>query len=170
MKGKKYFHLTPRDLQDHPIWFRSMDVITFQKTEEEDWDDEPGLFVPIPDDPDLAGMLFENCVYYARARIRAANGTAFLGMLKRGAGDDIVGLNPTIITDKRQYDFYYGAFEPQRESLTETYQGLGLTAKELFPLTYELDCPVKDELPKGTVEGFCWKVVDQDREELQWIQ
>ena len=47
MGGKKYFKLTPRDLHEHPIWVLSMDVATFSDNDDEDWDDDTGLVVPL---------------------------------------------------------------------------------------------------------------------------
>ena len=89
MDGKKYFRLTPGDLLEHPVWVLAMDVATFGGAEEGDWDDDPGMVVPLPRDPTLARQLLENCSCYARARFVAANGRSFLGMMKCWSGDTV---------------------------------------------------------------------------------
>jgi hypothetical protein len=89
MGGKKYFKLTQGDLLAHPIWVSSMDAATFSDAEDEEWDDDTGLVVPLPSDPALVKQLFDNCICYARTRFVAADGRLFLGMMKCWSGDEV---------------------------------------------------------------------------------
>src|SRR5689334_6671410 len=139
MGGKKYFQLTPGDLREHPIWVLSMDVATFSDAEEEDWEDDTGLVVPLPIDPALVERLFNNCICYARAHFVAANGQSFLGMMKCGGGDGVEGDHPTIVTDAGPIDFYFGIAKPSVGQIAAEYERLGISPEDLFPLTYRPD-------------------------------
>jgi len=153
VNGKKYFKLTPEDLLEHPIWVLSMDVATFSGAEE-DCDDDTGLIVPLPRDPDLAEQLLENCICYARARFVAANGRSFIGMMKCQAGEGIQWTHPTIVSDGGQVNFYFGIAIPSAVRIAAEYERLGISPEDLFPLTYKPDGSLPDGPLGGQLEGF----------------
>ncbi len=170
MNGKKYFKLTPGDLREHPIWVLAMDVATFSDVQDEDWDDDTGLVVPLPSDPELVDQLFDNCICYARARFVAANGRSFVGLMKCWGGEEISGTHPTIVTDGGQVDFYWGIAKLSAEQVAIEYERLETSPDDLFPLTYQPDVSLPDGPPGGILEGFYYRVSRGSDEEIKFVR
>lgn len=170
MEGKKSFKLTRTDILEHPIWVRSMDAVTYGDSDGEDWDDEPGLYRPLPSDPQVVQQLFDNCICLARARFVAANGRSFLGMIKCWAGEEIENSHPTIILDDRQVDFYFGSIRPTEREIATAYEELEIAPGELFPLAYSVDVSLPDAPPDGVVEGFCYREPSGDDFERRYLR
>lgn len=168
--AKKYFRLTPADLLEHPIWVLAMDVATFSDTEEDDLDDDTGLVVPLPSDPGLVEQLFENCICYARARFVAANGRSFVGMMKCWGGEGVQGTHPTLVTDGGQVDFYWGIAKPSAEQIGAVYERLGASPGDLFPMTYQPDVPLPDGPSGGDLEGFYYRELRGEDDEVKFVR
>src|SRR5262249_42870731 len=113
-----------------------MDVATFGDAEDEQYDDDTGLVVPLPGDPALVERLFDNCICYARARFVAADGRQYTGVMKCWGGEGVECEGPFIVTDEGRVDFYFGIARPSAERVAAEYARLGTSPKGLFPLTY----------------------------------
>lgn len=172
MRGKKSFHLTPDDLRAHPIWVLAMDVITCREGEDEDdaWDDDTSLCVPLPDDPALAHRLLEDCIAYARAEFVAADGRRYVGLMKIGGGDEIQGTHPAIATADGQVAFYLTTHRPSPAELAQEYARLGTSAEALFPLAYRPDAPLPEPGPSGVIEGFAYLEPRGKEYELRYVR
>jgi hypothetical protein len=170
MSGKKYYRLTPADLNEHPIWVLAMDLATFSEAKDEGWDDDTGLVVPLPSDRSLVERLFENCICYARVRFVAANERQFTGMLKCWAGEGIESSHPTILTDDGQVDFYFGIVKPTAEQVAFGHARLGISSAELFPLTYHPDVSLPDGPPGGELEGFYYMELRGNDQEVMCVR
>ncbi len=170
MDGKKYFKLTQEDLLTHPVWVRSMDVATFGDSEDENWDDDTAMVVPLPKDAALVEQLFENCICWARARFQDASGRSFIGMLKCWAGDDIAGCSPTIVTDSGQVNFFFAGVQPNSGQIAESYRSLSVPPDSLFPIKYSVDIELPDGPPDGTLDGFYWLDHQTDGSKLMHVR
>lgn len=154
MEKKKYFQLTAKDLRDHPIWVLAGDVNIFREEEGDEDEDDTNMVVPLPTDPTLRQMLFENCICYARTNFVAANGQRFTGLMKCWAGEGVEGTQPAIATDEDQVDFYLTIHKPTAEELARNYARLGSSAESLFPLEYCPDAVEGLDCPGGVLHGF----------------
>jgi hypothetical protein len=143
---KQVYELVPADLAEHPIWEFALD--------EEDVEDQDEATVRPweggePLDP-AEGM------FVVRASMTLADGTRLLGFLTPSvrADDSIATIQPSIVTDHGQVDFWFGAFAPPAARIDGAYAILGRDAAAVFPLHYESDVALEGGPVSGVLPGF----------------
>jgi hypothetical protein len=145
---KQVYELTQEDFDQHPVWEFALDE------ECEEGQDEATVR-PYPHDPPLdpsEGM------FVVRASFTLADGTAMNGYLTPGVqGDTSMGtLQPIILAGASQVMFWCGIFPPTAEFLAESYQLLGKTAEQVFPVKFSSEAPVAGGPVEGVLEGFLY--------------
>lgn len=143
------YELTPSDLAAYPVWEFALDE------EGEEGQDEATVR-PLPDQD----VVFNGDV--ARATFVAADGTQFTGYVTPDPGRDPGWLQPTIVTEHGQVNFWFGW---QENGVTDgmigpLYERLSKSPEELFPLTYRVDLPWNTGSDSSTfagqITGFGW--------------
>jgi hypothetical protein len=141
---RQVYELTPADLEQCPIWEHALD-------EEGDEGQDEATVKPRPDlgraDP-AEGMLL------VRAELVAADGTRFVGYVYPEHDDEPGLLQPTIVTDAGQVNFWLGGVAPREGELEGRYALLGKTPSELFPVRYRAVVPHDGVQLIGTIPAF----------------
>ena len=145
---RQVYELTLSDIRAEPIWEHALDEEGVEGQDEATVRPRADLRVADPRE----GMLI------ARSSFEAADGTRYTGYVYPSQDQDPGLLQPTIVTDDGQVDFWLGAHDAiGPDDLRPLYALLGKTAEELFPLTYRADVPTGDVPVAGTIRGFMWR-------------
>lgn len=147
---KLVYELTPSDLQQFPVWEFALDE------EGEEGQDEATVR-PLPDQE----VAYNGDV--ARATFVASDGTQFTGYLTPHPERDPGWVQPTIVSDDGQINFWFGWQEHgvTDEMIRPLYKLLGKTPDQLFPISYRVDLPwisgADSSTFDGEVTGFDWR-------------
>ena len=145
---RQVYELTLSDIRADPIWEHALDEEGIEGQDEATVRPRPDLRVADPRE----GMLI------ARSSFEAADGTRYAGYVYPSHDQDPGFLQPTIVIDDGQIDFWLGAHDAiGPDDLRPLYALLGKTAEELFPLTYRADVPTGGVALAGTIHGFMWR-------------
>lgn len=77
-------------------------------------------------------------------------------------------LSPTLVTEKQQIYFCYGALKPNPDEIAETYRFLGKRSSEIFPIRFRSDIKILNSITEGMLEGFMY--FDEDKEDFYHLQ
>jgi hypothetical protein len=141
---KQVYELTPADLERFPIWEHALDEEGEEGQDEATVKPRPDLEVADPGE----GMLV------ARAALVAGDGTRYDGYVYPGHAQDPGLLQPTIVTDEGQVNFWLGGVAPRDGALERAYALLGKTADELFPVTYSAVVRYEGVPLEGVIPAF----------------
>src|SRR6266496_1196789 len=136
---KQVYELTLSDFKEFPVWEFALDE------EGEEGQDEAtvrpfGLKVPL--DPS-EGM------FVVQAEFLLADGTKMQGYLSPAPQNELGHLQPIIITKTDQISFWSGIRRPSQESINSSYNSLGKSPEQIFPLVFKTNV----DLLGGTIEG-----------------
>ena len=151
---KQVGELKPADLARFSIWEFALDE-----------EGEPGQDEEtVKPRPDLETVDPEEGLFIVRAELVAGDGTRFDGYVTAAEEDHVGSIQPTIVTDRGQVNFWYGGFAPTRAELEREYRILGKTAGDLFPVRYRALVPSRGAGLEGRVPAFLHFVsVDDQR-------
>ena len=147
---KQVYELTLKDLEEYPAWEHCLDEEC-----EEDIDEmtvRPYEFTP---PLELGGPMV-----VVKADFTLADGTKMAGYLcppmatDRSDVSDLGYIQPHIITEKGQIYFWHGVIEPQKTNIAGSYEMLGKTPEETFPIKYKSAVEREDGPVEGVLEGF----------------
>jgi hypothetical protein len=151
---RRLVDLSPQDLDEYPIWISIMD--SYDDEDEELDADSRWTLTPYlrPYDPSKPVKMDLVCV--VAADFLVADGDKFTGYLKcKGAGmDSIEHVQPAIVSDHGQIDFYSGMFMPSLEQQEEACSLIGKTRTRIFPVTYESRVEIAGHETVGYVDDF----------------
>lgn len=123
---KQVYDLRPGDLKRFPIWEHALN--------EEGW---PGQDeATVKPRPDLAEANPGEGMFIVRAEFVTRDGSRFDGYVYPQLDFSLGFLQPTIVTEEGQVNFWYGSVVPSSEQLEKTYAVLAKTADELFPISF----------------------------------
>jgi hypothetical protein len=141
---KQVYDLRPADLERFPIWEHALDEEGVPGQDEATVKPRPDLSHADP----TAGE------FIVRAGFVAKDTTRFDGYCYASDEDHPGLIQPTIVTEDGQVNFWYGAFAPKRGALERQYQLLGKTAQELFPIRYRALVPARGVKLEGVITAF----------------
>ncbi|WP_119322545.1 hypothetical protein [Capsulimonas corticalis] len=147
--------LSPQDLDDYSIWISIMDDYDEDEDEELDTDSRWTLTPYMrPYDPNKPVRMDLVCV--VAADFLLADGDKFTGYLKyKGAGmDSIEHVQPAIVSEHGQIDFYSGVFQPSVEQQDAACSVIGKRRAEIFPVTFESRVEIAGHETVGYVDDF----------------
>lgn len=162
--------LTLPDLDQHPVWTGIMD--TYESEEDEREEDTPWTMTPYPEPYDPAQPLKTYVVCVIRAEFTLANGETRIGYLK-AKGKAMTGVEhvqPTIVTEQGQIDFYTAIRKPSPDEIAENYELLGETAERVFPVRYRGSVFIVDGPNESTLNGFYWLNVDNSDRTVEAVR
>jgi hypothetical protein len=141
---KQVYDLLPRDLERFPIWEHTLDE-----------EGEPGQDeATVKPRPDLAIADPGEDMLIARAEFIANDGTRFDGYVYPSDEHDFGFIQPTIVTDDGQVNFWYGAFPPKPGELGDDYNLVGKTADQLFPVKFRASVEYEGAKLEGAIPAF----------------
>ena len=138
---KQITELTNEDLAEHPIWELAIDEEGEEGQDEETVRPRGDLSVADPADG----------IFIVRTEFVAADGTRFDGFLFPHETRAVSFVQPTIVTDGGHVAFWFGMIPPRAGALEWSYERLGKTADELFPLRYRAVAGAEVD---GELHGF----------------
>jgi hypothetical protein len=143
---KQVYDLTPNDFVRAAAWEFALDE------EGEEGQDEATVR-PIESDISVDSL---DGGFIVKARFTLADGTAMCGYLTPGVPGnlDLGYVQPAIVTESGQVSFWCGIVEPSKKYLDLSYEILGKTPGQVFPLTFSSDVPLTEGPITGTVPGF----------------
>jgi hypothetical protein len=141
---KQVYDLRPHDLEQFPIWEHALDEEGEPGQDEATVKPRPDLTVADPGE----GMLI------ARAEFTANDGTRYDGYVYPSHEQNFGFIQPTIVTDDGQVNFWYGAFPPKPGALEADYKLLGKTAEQLFPVKFRAVVEYEGTKLEGEVPAF----------------
>jgi hypothetical protein len=141
---KQVTDLRPSDLEQFPIWEHALDEEGEPGQDEETVKPRPDLTVADPGE----GRLI------ARAELVAKDGTRYDGYVYPSDEQHMGFIQPTIVTDEGQVNFWYGLFPPKPGALDAGYELLGKTAEELFPVTFRALVEYEGVSLEGEIPAF----------------
>jgi len=141
---KQVTELTVADLEQFPIWEHALDEEGEEGQDEETVKPRPDLTAADPAD----GM------FLVRAEFVAADGARFDGYVYPNDRPYIGYLQPTVATEGGQVNFWLGAFGPRAGQLERSYELLGKTAEQLFPVRYRAVVPHEGVPLDGELPAF----------------
>jgi hypothetical protein len=143
---KQVYELSPSDLKDHPIWEFALDE------EGEEGQDEATVRPWAGDEPldPAAGM------FVVRAIFELADGTTLGGYLTPLVeGSTSIGtIQPIVVTDQGQVNFWCGAMAPSAEGIRSQYAKIGRPSSSVFPCRYTSDVRIVGGSVTGSINGF----------------
>ena len=146
MIRKQVYELTAGDLEQHPIWEFALDE------EGEEGQDEATVRPWTGNQPlDPADGMF-----VVRAVFELADGTKLTGYLTPPVqGESSIGtIQPIVVTDRGQVNFWCGAMAPAVEAVRGSYTKLGRNSSSVFPCRYSSDVGIGGGPITGVVNGF----------------
>lgn len=141
---KQVGDLQPDDLAQFPIW-----EFTIDEEGEEGQDEETVKPRPDLDRADPAERLF-----VVRTEFTSADGTRFEGYASPHEEAQLFYTQPTIVTEYGQVPFWFGGVPPRPGTLEASYQTLGKSAKELFPVRYRALAEHGGATLEGGIDAF----------------
>lgn len=150
MRVRKQFNeLTTNDFAEYPVWEFALDE------ECEEGQDETTVR-PYSFTPPLnarAGM------FVVSAAFVLADGTRMSGCVFTSVPEEasIGHMDPAILTSKGAVSFWFGAKAPTAQEIADSYQLLGKTASEVFPLVFDAEVSLEEGVASGVIEGFLFK-------------
>ena len=139
---KQVYDLTRSDLERYPVW-------VFARDEEDVEGQDEATVRPVPQQE----VAYDGDV--GRTTFVASDGTHFLGYVTPDAGRDPGWLQPTIVTEGGQVNFWFGWQEAgvSDAMIEPLYTLLGRSGDELFPISYRMDMPWANASPSRIFEG-----------------
>ena len=141
---KQCYDLRPEDLEQYPIWELALDEEGEPGQDEATVKPRPDLTVADPGE----GLLL------ARAELTARDGTRYDGYVYPSHEQEWGFIQPTIVTDGGQVNFWCGAFPPKPAALAAAYDLLGKTAEQLFPVKFRALAEYEGATLEGQVPAF----------------
>ena len=96
-------------------------------------------------------------MFIVRAWLTLADGTRVHGYLTPPFDGDtwLAFIQPQAVTPGGQVSFWCGILAPKRRDISASYARLGKSsARQVFPLRFESDVPLKSGAVSGDVPGF----------------
>jgi hypothetical protein len=95
-------------------------------------------------------------MFVVRAVFTLADGSRMRGYVTPpGRGDASLGtLQPIVVTDRGQVRFWCGTAEPGLERLARSYEWLGKTSQQAFPVQFESEVELIGGPVRGSLPGF----------------
>lgn len=143
---KQVYELTLDDVSRFPVWEFALDE------EGEEGQDEATVR-PY----ELSSALDPACgMFIVRAAFTLADGTKMHGYLTPPVqGDDSLGtLQPVIITERGQVLFWHGMLVPNAKSVAQSYEKLGRSGIETFPVQVASDVELVGSPIRTGIPGF----------------
>jgi hypothetical protein len=144
---KQVGDLTLDDLRQTPIWEFATDEEGEPGQDEETLRPRPDLTVADP----------SQGLFICRAELVANDGTRYGGYLSPSEERHIGFIQPTVVTDNGQVGFWFGMFGPKPGRLEATYEVLGKTAEQLFPLSFRALVEYKGVKLEGEIPAFMYR-------------
>jgi hypothetical protein len=155
---KQVYELHPSDLVQFTIWEHALDEEGEPGQDEATVKPRPDLTIADPSDG----------TFVVLAELIASDGTRYDGYvypspeqdpsppegLPRGPAAWLGSIQPTIVTEKGQVRFWYGAIPPRAGELEADYRVLGKTAEQLFPVKFRAVAEHEGARLEGEVRGF----------------
>jgi hypothetical protein len=141
---KQSYDLRPGDFEQFPIWEHALDE------EGEAGQDE----ATVKARPDLTAADPGEGMFIARAEFIAHDGTRYDGYVSPSDEQAFGSIQPTIVTDGAQVNFWYGAFPPKPGALEADYKLLGKSADQLFPVKFRALVEYEGATLEGEVPAF----------------
>jgi hypothetical protein len=141
---KQVYDLRPSDLEEFPIWEHAIDE-----------EGEPGQDeATVKPRPDLETADPGEGLLVARAELVADDGTHFDGYVYPSFDFNFGSIQPTIVTDVGQVNFWLGGFPPKPGALESHYALLEKTANDLFPVRFRAVVEHEGVRLEGDVPAF----------------
>lgn len=144
---RQVYLLTAQELTDHTIWEFCLD--------EEDIPGQDEATVKPSEDSEVPG--YSPGAYIIAADVVFADGTSALGYLYSGEPDDWGCIQPNVVTQAGQVNFWLGALqfiENVHKTIASQLQALGKTPEQIFPAVFESRAKVHDAFQRVVVTGF----------------
>jgi hypothetical protein len=141
---KQSYDLRPNDLAEFPIWEYALDEEGEVGQDEATVKPRPDLEIADPSE----GMLITRSEFIAR------DGTRYEGYVSPSDEEAFSLVQPTIVTDQGQVNFWYGAFPPKPGALEADYKLLGTTAEQLFPVRFHALVEFEGATLEGEIPAF----------------
>ena len=141
---KQVYDLRPSDLERVPIWEFALDEEGYPGQDE----------ATVRPRPDLASADPTDGLFVVSAEFVTSDGTKFAGYVTPSEEDNLGLIQPTITTESGQVNFWLGAFPPEPGALQESYELLGMSAEQTFPLVFKAAVPTEGVDLEGRVPAF----------------
>jgi len=149
---KGYTKFTLQDFEAYPIWELQSSLTTAEPYQGR-----------IPFKPDKARA------YFVKTSFTLADKTAMTGWTMICVPPyEVIGLNPTILTDSGPVDLTKLAAQPKDEDVESVYSRLGKNSKQVFPLNFQTAVSVPKGPAAGNLKGFIHRLAYRD--ENGWSQ
>jgi len=139
---KPVYELTIEDIKNDPIWEFVSDE-TIENIDES--------FVQISPDNKI---LSKDKIYVVRAEFHLPSGDVLTGYVTPSETNDFGYIQPTIITQKGQVNFWCGMDKPTEITIDGNYQIIAIPKEKIFPVTFKAVIPTPGLFTKGALEGF----------------
>jgi hypothetical protein len=141
---KQVYDLRSSDLERFPIWEHAL------AEEGETGQDE----ATVKPRPDLEEADSGEAMFIVRAEFVAHDGTRNDGYVYPGFDFDLSYMQPTIVTDKGQVNFWYGGFPPKPGAIENDCKVLGKTPEQPFPVSFRAVVKHGGAKLEGEVSAF----------------
>lgn len=141
---KQVYELRPSDLERFPVWEFATDEEGEPGQDEETVKPRPDVSIVDPSDG----------IFIVKTELVANDGTRFVGYSTPTDSDHIGYIQPHVVTDRGQVNFWRGSYPPNRRDLQRDYKLLGKTAAELFPVRYRALVKHQGVELEGEVSAF----------------
>jgi hypothetical protein len=144
---KQVYLLSAQDLTDQLIWEFCPD--------EEDVEGQDEATVRPSTNEEVPG--YSPGVYIFAANVRFADGTTGIGYLYSGKPDDFGMIQPNVVTDAGQVNFWLGWLQFRNnleQHLSQAYELIGKDCNSIFPISFESKALVNGASQKIIVESF----------------
>jgi len=151
---KQVYELSPADLEKYPVWEFCLDE------EGEEGQDE----ATVKPREDLKIVDPGEGMFVVKTEFVANDGTKFLGYSTPQQEYDLGFIQPIIVTESGQINFWCGMFEPKKEKTQESYTKLGKDSEMLFPITFRALVPTKGVTLEGSIPAFLYRPDEEVKE------
>jgi hypothetical protein len=144
---RQVYLLTAQELTDHPIWEFCLD--------EEDIPGQDEATVKPSEDSEVPG--YSPGAYIIGADAVFADGTSALGYLYSGEPGDWGCIQPNVVTQGGQVNFWLGALRfigDVEKRIADQLRVLGRGPGQIFPVTFKSRAKINNELQTVVVTGF----------------
>jgi hypothetical protein len=144
---RQVYLLSIQDLTDHAVWEFCSD--------EEGIEGQDEATVRPSSDSQVPG--YSPGSFVIAADVTFADGTSALGYLYSGQPNDLGCIQPNVITQAGQVNFWLGALrfiQGVENTIAKNLQALGKSPEHLFPVSFESRAKIHNDFRKVVVNGF----------------
>jgi hypothetical protein len=144
---RQVYLLSIEDLTDQTIWEFCSD--------EEGIEGQDEATVKPSDESQVPG--YSPGAYVVAADVKFADGTLALGYLYSGPPDDFGCIQPNVVAQAGQVNFWLGSLEyieDVEKTIAKSLQVLGKSPEQVFPVSFQSRVRINNEFQKIVVNGF----------------